>query len=69
MDLSLLAAHLVPAIRKDMSAPVVPNGTLSTAGRAGVLTAPEVLKALQGLEEETKERAEAKEVGKRAREQ
>lgn len=69
VGLALLAARLIPVVRKDMAQPVVTNGTLSTAGTAVVLTAPQVLETLQDLEEERLEKAEAKECGKRAREQ
>lgn len=69
VDLALLAARLVPVVRKDMAQPVVTNGTLSTAGTAVVLTAPQVIQALQDLEKGKLDKAEAKESGKRAREQ
>lgn len=69
VDLALMAARLIPVVRKDTAQPVVTNGTLSTAGTAVVLTAPQVLETLQDLEEERLEKAEAKECGKRAREQ
>ncbi|KAK1864492.1 hypothetical protein I4F81_007038 [Pyropia yezoensis] len=69
VDLALLAARLVPVVRKDMAQPVVTNGTLSTAGTAVVLTAPQVIQALQDLEQDKLDMDEAKEAGKRAREQ
>lgn len=69
VDLSHLVAHLVTAIRKDMATPIVTNVTLSTAGGAVVRTAPEVLEAFKGLDEEKEASAEAKEAGKRAKEQ
>ncbi|KAK1861603.1 hypothetical protein I4F81_004186 [Pyropia yezoensis] len=61
VDLALLAARLVPVVRKDMAQPVVTNGTLSTAGTAVVLTAPQVIQALQDLEQDKLDKAEAKE--------
>lgn len=69
VDLALLAARLVPVVRKDMAQPVVTNGILSTAGTAVVLTAPQVIQALQDLEKGKLDKAEANESGKRAREQ
>ncbi|KAK1868317.1 hypothetical protein I4F81_010806 [Pyropia yezoensis] len=69
VDLALLAARLVPVVRKEMAQPVVTNKTLSTAGTAVVLTAPQVIQALQDVEQDKLDKADAKETGKRAREQ
>jgi len=46
VDLAKLTQRLIPRVRKDMSRPVVVNGTLSTAGRGTVLTAHEIMAAL-----------------------
>ena len=67
-DLGLLTRRLIPIVRKDSVRPRVVNGTLSTAGRGTLLTAPEVLAALaEGAA--AKEAAKvAKDASKRARE-
>lgn len=55
-------------MRKDLSVPVVSNGTLSTAGRTVVLTAPEVLAALQALDADKERKAEALRTSRQLRE-
>jgi len=47
INLELLTKRLIPAVRKDMSCPRIVNRTLSTAGHGTVLTAPEILGALE----------------------
>ena len=68
VDLELLTRRLLPSVRKDIKCPRVVNGTLSTAGRRTVLTAPEVLAALEGEAAAKMSRRAAKESGKHARE-
>jgi len=41
-----MTSRLIPTVRKDMSRPILVNGTLWTAGRCTVLTAPEILSAM-----------------------
>ena len=50
VKLELLVSRLTPVVRKNLSCPTIVQGTISTAGRATVLTAPEVLAALQQLD-------------------
>ena len=67
VDLVKLTKRLIPRARKDMTCPVVVNGTLSTAGRGTVLTAPEIMAALD-MRAAAKEAAKSlKEARKRAR--
>jgi len=68
VNLELLTRRLIPIVRKDSVRPRVVNGTLSTAGRGTLLTAPEVIAALaEGAA--AKEAAKvAKDASKRARE-
>ena len=68
VDLAFLKARLIPVMRKELGAPVVANGTLSTAGRPVELTAPEVLSALQALDAEKERKAEAQKVSRQLRE-
>jgi len=67
VDLAFLKARLIPVLRKELTVPVVANGTLSTAGRPVVLTAPEVLGALQSLDEEKKRKAAAQQATRQRR--
>jgi len=50
VNLELSVSRLTPVVRKNLSCPTIVQGTLSTAGRATVLTAPEVLAAVQQLD-------------------
>jgi len=68
VDLEKLTRRLILSVRKDMTCARVINGTLSTAGRGTVLTAPEILAALEGEAAAKAAAREAKEAGKRARE-
>lgn len=68
-NLPFLKASLVPVVRKQMSVPVETNGTLSTAGRTVVLTAPKVLEALKKLDAERAERIDAQEKAQKVREE
>lgn len=67
-DVKRLTAFMVPSELKDMTRPVVDNGTLSTAGRATVLTSTDVLAELCALDHAKEERKVEVEAGKRARE-
>ncbi|KAK1869502.1 hypothetical protein I4F81_011978 [Pyropia yezoensis] len=62
-------SRLAPVARKDMARPVVQNGTLSTAGRATILTAPEVISALHKMDADKEEKRTEAEASKRAREE
>ncbi|KAK1865914.1 hypothetical protein I4F81_008436 [Pyropia yezoensis] len=55
VDIPLLVSRPAPVARKDMARPVVQNGTLSTAGRATILTAPEVISALNEMDADKEE--------------
>jgi len=68
INLEFLTQQLILAVHKDMSCPLIVNGTLSTAGRGAVLTAPEILGALEGEMDPKKAGMYAKAAGKRARE-
>jgi len=65
VDLPTLTRLLLPIARKELKEATGVNGTLSTAGRATLLTAPEIISALESLEAErvakAAEAAEAKE--------
>ena len=65
VDLQLLADRAVPAMRKDLKQPTIIQGTLSTAGRPVNLTAPDVISALEKLEEDKRVKAAAQEQGRR----
>jgi len=66
VDLEKLTRRLIPSVRKDMMCARVVNRTLSTAGRGTVLTAPEILAALEGEAAAKAAARKAKEAGKRA---
>jgi len=68
INLELLTKRLIPAVRKDMSCPRIVNGTLSTAGRGTVLTAPKILGALEREVASKKAAKTVKAAGTRARE-
>jgi len=68
INLEILTQRLIPAVRKVVSCPRIVNGTLSTAGRGTVLTAPESLGALEGEVASEKAAKAAKAAGKHARE-
>jgi len=68
VDLERLTSRLIPTVRKDMSQPVLVNGTLSTAGRGTVLTAPEILAAMESAAAGKEAVKKAKAAKKRARE-
>ncbi|KAK1865710.1 hypothetical protein I4F81_008236 [Pyropia yezoensis] len=69
VDIPLLVSRLAPVARKDMVRPVVQNGTLSTAGRATVLTAPEVISALREMDAAKEDKRNEAQASKRAREE
>ena len=64
----LLVSRLTPVVRKDLSCPTTVQGKRSTAGRATVLTAPEVLAALQQLDADKLKKQQDQEVSRRQRE-
>ena len=68
VNLELLVSRLTPVVRKDLSCPTIVQGTLSTAGRATVMTAPEVLAALQQLDADRLKKQQDHEVSRRQRE-
>jgi len=68
VNLELLVSRLTPVVRKDLSCPRIVQGTLSTVGRATVLTAPEVLEALQQLDADKLKNQQDQEVSRRQRE-
>jgi len=68
VGLERLTSRLISTVRKDMSQPVLVNGTLSTAGRGTVLTAPEILAAMESAAPGKEAVNEAKAAKKRARE-
>jgi len=68
VDLAFFKARLIPVTHKELGALIVANGTLSTAGRPVVLTAPEILSALQTLDAEKERKAEAQKVSRQLRE-
>ena len=68
VNLELLVSRLTPVVRKNLSCPTIVQGTLSTAGQATVLTAPEVLAAVQQLHVEKLKKQQDHEVGRRQRE-
>jgi len=68
VDVEKLTRRRIPLMRKDMTCARVVNGTLSTASRGTVLTAPEILAALEGEAAAKAAARKAKEAGKRARE-
>jgi len=65
VDLQLLADRAVPAMRKDLKQTTIIQGTLSTAGRPVNLTAPDVISALEKLEEDKRVKAAAQEQRRR----
>jgi len=65
VDLQLLADRAGPTMRKDLKQPTIIQGTLSTAGRPVNLTAPDVISALEKLEEDKRVKAAAQEQGRR----
>jgi len=67
VDLIKLTKRLIPRARKDMTCPVVFNGTLATAGRGTVLTAPEIMAALDETAAAKEAAKSLKEARKRAR--
>lgn len=69
VDFPRLVSRLAPVARKDIVRPVVQNGTLSTAGPATVLTAPQVIAALHGMDAAKEEKRLKAEESKRAREE
>jgi len=69
VDLAKLTQCLIPRERKDMSRPVVLNGTLSMAGRGTVLTAPEIMAALDETAAPKVAAKALKQANKRARDQ
>lgn len=69
VDISRLVSRLAPVARKDIARPVVQNGTLSTAGCATVLTAPQVIAALHGMDAVKEEKRLGAEASERAREE
>jgi len=69
VDLAKLTQRLIPRVRKDMSRPVVVNGTLSTAGRGTVLTAHEIMAALDETAAAKVAAKALKQANKRARDQ
>jgi len=69
MDLAKLTQRLIPRVRKDMSRPAVVNGTLSMAGRGTVLTAPEIMAALDETAAAEVAAMALKQANKRARDQ
>jgi len=50
VDLEALVSRLIPIVSKELKRVVVSNGTLSTAGRATVLTSDEVIGALLDMD-------------------
>jgi len=68
VDLEKLTRRLIPSVRKNMTCARVVNGTLSTAGRGTVLTALDILAALEGEAAAKAAARKANEAGKRARE-
>ena len=52
-------------MRKDLKQPTIIQDTLSTAGRPVNLTAPDVISALEKLEEDKRVKAAAQEQGRR----
>jgi len=68
VNLELLVSRLTPVVRKNLSCPTIVQGTLSTAGRATVLTAPEVLAAVQQLDADKLKNQQDLELGRRQRE-
>jgi len=68
VDLELLTRRLIPIVRKDAVRPRVVNGTLSTAGRGTLLTAPEVTAALAEGAAANEAAKVSKDASKRARE-
>lgn len=69
MDIKRLTARMIPGARKDMARPALVNGTMSTAGRATVLTAPEILAEIASLEVAKDEKRAEAEASKRARDE
>lgn len=69
MDIIKLVARMIPSARKDMARPVAVKDTLSTAGRATVLTASEVLQELKALDEAKEDKRVQAEATKRVPEQ
>jgi len=65
VNLELLLPRLTPVVRKDLPCPTIMQGTLSTAGRATVLTEPEVLAALQQLDVDKLKKQQEQEVSRR----
>ena len=68
VNLELLVSRFTPVVRKDLLCHSIVQGTLSTAGRATVLTEPEVLAALQQLDAEKLQMRQDHEVSRRQRE-
>jgi len=69
VDLAKLTHRLIPRVRKDMSRPAVVNGTLSTAVRGTVLTAPDNMAALDETAAAMVAAKALKQANKRARDQ
>jgi len=68
VNLELLVSRLTPVVRKNLSCPKIVQGTFSTAGGATVLTAQEVLAAVQPLDADKLKKQQDHEVGRRQRE-
>lgn len=69
VNLRLLKARMGLVVRQQMSAPVVANGTSSTAWRSVVLTARKVLEALKKLAAEKAERTDTQEKARKVGEE
>jgi len=67
VNLELLLPRLTPVVRKDLLCPTIMQGTLSTAGRATVFTAPEMLAALQLPDVDKLKKQQEQEVSRRER--
>lgn len=65
IELKKLTTRLIPEARKDVARPDVANGTLSTAGRATVLTADQVLAEFRTLDQSQEQKKKRLEEGKR----
>ena len=68
VNLELLVSRLTPVVRKNLSCPTIVQGTLSTAGRATVLRAHEVLAAVQQFDADKLKKQQDHELGRRQRE-
>lgn len=67
-DVPRLMRLCIPAVSKDIKVATVVNGTLSTAGRATLANAPQVLETLETLEAERVAKAKEAEKAKEERE-